>query len=147
FPEIQTYMGQGIDDAVATVRFDVTPAGFHAQVLSPRGRVFVEPYSKADPSLYMSYYTRDYPRPAVPYRSLTRQESSDMLNGPSMSEGTGTPGRGERRTTATLPRVAEAAGGLVETAAPPPPLALATYRLAVGATGEYTQTQGGTKTG
>ena len=34
YPGIKTYIGRGITDASATIRFDVTPAGFHAMVTS-----------------------------------------------------------------------------------------------------------------
>jgi hypothetical protein len=35
YPEIRTYLGQGLDNPAATARFDVTPQGLHAQVFAP----------------------------------------------------------------------------------------------------------------
>ncbi|HQI42196.1 MAG TPA: M12 family metallo-peptidase [Ignavibacteriaceae bacterium] len=60
FPEIRTYTGQGIDDPFATLKFDFTSLGFHAQILSPNGRVFIDPYSLQDIENYISYYTKDF---------------------------------------------------------------------------------------
>jgi len=65
-PEIRTFVGQGIDDSAATVRFDITPLGFHAQVLVPasgdaRGRqsFFIEPAARTDTTNYISYAASD----------------------------------------------------------------------------------------
>jgi hypothetical protein len=59
FPEIKTYVGQGIDDGTANVRLDLTPQGFHASVISAYGSFYIDPYSKNDVTNYISYYRKD----------------------------------------------------------------------------------------
>lgn len=114
FPEIKTYQGQGIDDPTATTRFDLTPKGFHAIVLSDSGTVYVDPYAKSD-SEYISYYKRDYHRVDEPFECLF--ESDDQP---------------ELQSSGITPKVVTNAG------------TLRTYRLAMAATAEYTAFQGGT---
>src|SRR5512135_2601388 len=58
-PEIKTFSGRGIDDPAATIRFDLTPLGFHASVRSPAGGWYIDPYYQLDDSLYASYFGRD----------------------------------------------------------------------------------------
>jgi len=59
YPNIKTYLGQGIDDRTASVRFDITQHGFHAMILSVQGSVFIDPYSKGDTEYYISYYKKN----------------------------------------------------------------------------------------
>ncbi len=119
FPGIGTYAGLGLDDPYATIRLDWTRHGFHAQVLSPRGSVYVDPYWRGDDEHYVSYFRRDYVKAgdAEPFRCHARHGA-----GPS---------------PAPTPLAAGAAAG-----PGPSPLqsggTLLTYRLAVATTGEYT---------
>ncbi len=59
FPLIKTYRGVGIDDPFASAVFDYTYQGFHAQVRSPSGTFFIDPYYHLDTSVYASYYRSD----------------------------------------------------------------------------------------
>jgi hypothetical protein len=61
-PLIKTYRAQGVDDPAATARFGLTPAGFHAIVLSPSGTFYIDPYRRGDVVNHISYFKRDYPR-------------------------------------------------------------------------------------
>jgi hypothetical protein len=114
FPELKTYSGQGIDDPAATVRFDVMPAGCHAQILSPNGTVYIDPARRGDSTLHLAYYKGDASRGAEQFQCLTPNGDNAGL-------------------------FAAAASGSVRSGA-----TLRTFRLAVAATGEYTMFHGGT---
>jgi hypothetical protein len=58
-PDIKTYAGRGIDDKAATIRFDLTPLGFHASVRGPSGIWYIDPFYHLDQSVYISYFGRD----------------------------------------------------------------------------------------
>jgi len=113
FPEIKTYRGQGIDDPAATVRFDLTPVGFHAQILSPRGAVYVEPYLRGNTNLHAVYARRDYKASAPEFQCLTSSSA------------------------AAAPKPAAGASLVISSGN------LRTYRLACAATAEYTAYFGG----
>lgn len=115
FPEITTYIGYGIDDASAVARLDLTPAGFHAMILSHGDTVFIDPYSTDNTINYISYRRSDYPKPAdKQFVELTAEAPQAGVLAQVAGDG-------------------RSAGG-----------ALRTYRLAVAATGEYTAFSGGT---
>ncbi|HRH49353.1 MAG TPA: zinc-dependent metalloprotease family protein [Panacibacter sp.] len=48
YPSIKSYVGQGINNPSSTIRFDITPSGFHAMVTSVnRPTFYVNPLDKA----------------------------------------------------------------------------------------------------
>ena len=115
FPMIKTYRGQGLDDPSATIDFDVTPRGFRAQVLSAKGRWYIDPVSRDDTQHYSAYYARHL-------KAMHRWACAQM-DEPLFDKADGV------NDGATLLRAGPT---------------LRTYRMAVGATGEYTQFHGGT---
>ncbi|HEX5735104.1 MAG TPA: zinc-dependent metalloprotease family protein [Blastocatellia bacterium] len=110
FPEIRTFLGQGIDDPTATMRFDWTPAGLHAMVLSASETFYVDPYAKGDTDYYITYYKKDVLQGPSPLRCFNEDNSK-----------TGAP-------ELLSPSPSAFSNGAV----------LRTYRMAVAATGEYT---------
>ncbi|MEO6669877.1 MAG: reprolysin-like metallopeptidase [Ferruginibacter sp.] len=115
FPEIKTFLGQGIDDPYATVRFDYTGFGFHAQVLSVHGNVYIDPFARGDVNNYISYYARE-----------NKKEDPWVCQ---VKENAGSKGPG---------------GTNVVPVGPCRGTQLNTYRLAVACTGEYAVAVGGT---
>ena len=56
---VHTFAGQGIDDLYATIRFDFSKYGFHAQILTPNGDYFIDPYARSETKKYISYFRVD----------------------------------------------------------------------------------------
>ena len=116
FPEIRTYVGQGLDRPESTVRLDTTVHGFHAQVLSTDGTVFIDPASKGETTHYASYWKRDFAKTAPAFECLT-DEKSAVPAGNLAADGS----------------VLNRAGSIRRT-----------YRLTMSTTGEFTLANGGT---
>ncbi|MBK9963558.1 MAG: IPT/TIG domain-containing protein [Holophagales bacterium] len=118
FPEIRTFRGEGVDDPTASVRFDVSPRGFSAMVLSAFGAWYVDPWSRDKPGVVASYHRRD---------ALRDPENVFRCEGPPKEEGLEEPALRSVRSEpgpAYLP--------LLSTGP-----TLKTYRLALATTGEY----------
>jgi hypothetical protein len=113
FPEIKTYMGQGIDEPGATTRLDWMPTGFHAIVLSKDGTILIEPKNANDPENHIVYFQHDVAGASF---------KCDV-----------TGGEQEMAMTRRSPNTPAVISGTT----------LKTYRLAAAATAEYTQTYGG----
>jgi len=121
FPEIQTYAGQGIDNPASTIQLDMTPQGFHAQVISPSGTYYVDPYSNI-PSDFYTVYSKGTAKVDTGFREF--EVDLPGLKGDGSSNGNGVSNGGSVQSRSGTH--------------------LRTYRLAVGATGEYTRFHGGT---
>ncbi|HET9529452.1 MAG TPA: zinc-dependent metalloprotease family protein, partial [Blastocatellia bacterium] len=118
FPGIKTYKGQGLDDPTAITRFGWTTLGFHAIVFSSRGTVYIDPYTRGDLDNYISYFKRDYLKEEKEFSCILIDEQPEP----------------DGRDSQIMPSVMNGQ-------------TLRTIRLAVAATGEYTQFYGGTVAG
>lgn len=58
FPDIKSYVGVAVNDKFSTVRFSTTRFGVHAMILSPKGTVYIDPYT-ADLNHYMVYRKKE----------------------------------------------------------------------------------------
>lgn len=116
-PGVKTWAGQGIDDPTATLRMDITPQGFHAQILAAEGSYSIDPYTKGDTTFYAAYERRDL-----------RDRALDQW------VCLGSPRSGIQPVLlADEPDVQNRSGTFLQT-----------YRTCVAATGEYTSFHGGT---
>ena len=118
YPEIQTYSGYDLDNPANTVRFDLTPHGFHAMAFTQEfGTVYIDPYSFQKKGYYMVYRKMDF-------QPIAGKEFVCGVAGKAVDTGKFKPQR----------RMGTAYGDCTKR----------TYRFAVGATGEYTTFHGGT---
>ncbi len=120
FPQIRTYDAISIDNKGEHGKIDVTQRGFHAMIFSPkRTTFFIDPYQREDVKHYLVYYKKDF---------KTNQTIDCGVKGIADDIHDGKKFKGPNDKTL----------GTCD---------LRTYRLALAATGEYTQYHGGTVPG
>ncbi|MDH5711234.1 MAG: M12 family metallo-peptidase, partial [Gammaproteobacteria bacterium] len=121
FPQIKTYRAIATNDASINGRLDIGPNGFHGYLFTPGGEVFIDPVVVSGQQEYYSYYKHDYV-------SNAKKEFSCGVQGKSSNATSGATSPLAEFKTAEF--VAAARTGLNE---------FISYRIAVAATGEYTQ--------
>jgi len=61
FPDINTYVGQGVDNPTEIIRFSITSQGLHTMTFSTKqGTEYIDPYTKTG-NIYIVYAKRDLP--------------------------------------------------------------------------------------
>lgn len=112
-----TWAGENVENPSEIVRLDKTIKGLHAMVLSPEEAVFIDPYHRNTIDEYISYYKKDF----VTHKTYSCVvENALPVDHSAALKGGGNASVGDE---------------------------LRTYRLAVSATGEYTNYHDGTVIG
>jgi hypothetical protein len=115
YPDIKSYIGQGVENPAALVYFSFSPLGLHSMMANPdRSAVFIEPYT-TDLSVYTVYKKSDKAA------SLGKFECKVIAGAQAEIQ----------NTVAVRPNADDGQ--------------LRNYRLALSVTGEYTAYFGGTK--
>ncbi|MDE0939534.1 MAG: M12 family metallo-peptidase, partial [Pirellulales bacterium] len=150
FPTIETFAGRGIDDPTASVRLDLTPQGFHAQVLSSQSTYYVDPFYhlQAD-GPYVSYFKTDALRDPQDNFSCFVQDIGIENSHEHDAEEQHLENRAITVSAGSDLQVDSVTSGLSTRNTKIGPLLshgtqLRTYDLAVASTGEYTAYHGGT---
>ena len=80
YPEIKSYVGEGIDNPTSTVYFSISPLGLQTMTLGPdRPAVFIEPYT-TDLSTYAVYKKTDKVASLNKFECKVIQEVADDAN-------------------------------------------------------------------
>lgn len=124
YPQIRAYEGEATDDSGDTIRFEVSPMGFRAQVMSDSGWWYVDPRAIGDNSFYLSYYKDDLRNP------------TEWIEDPAIAEYMAKADEYAQHNHDAAKAALRANGDQ-----------LRTYRLAVSADDTYTAFNGGTVAG
>ncbi len=139
FPEIQVYLGQGIDNPSSTVRFDLTPQGFHAMILKTGESIFIDPFNPGDLHHCISYTKSSfYANNTTDGWSCGVEENSDLTTPPASKNGGKEVLRMGPQNSPQFKASQQATSNGTT---------LRTYRLALACTGEYASYHGGTTLG
>lgn len=122
FPEIQTYIGQGLDDPTATLQLSINQKGLFAQILSAHGDFYIDPFQVNDSAHYVVYWRRGMGDTGKRYRCETDGLEVGAHSAADHDDG----------------------GKSLPTPFNPAGTSLRTYRLAMVSTSSYTNAFGGT---
>src|SRR5690554_3554192 len=135
YPEIRTFTGQGTrDNAYATLKMDITPHGFHAQVLAYGKSFFIDPYAPGETEVYISYSRSSFYQNTDKVMPPCSPQQSPVEPVPHDQQPVKEKRQNDFKSEKTIP------GGILKTTSG---TALRTYRLALACTGEYAQYHGG----
>lgn len=115
YPEIKTYTGYAVHNPSIILKMDVTYQGLHGYIVSPNSIYAIDPYHNKTTDFYVVYDKKDYQRNADAFECLNDDNNKNF----------------KLNENHTLQKAQ-------------PACALREYRVAVNATGEYTQFHGGT---
>lgn len=111
FPQIRTFAGSADGAPEVQGRFDLSPRGLRGMILSPQGRIFIDPLRRGDAVRHQVYWSRDLPaRLRAPDRVIPNPDTA-------FAEATR-----QAATAVGGPRIGRK---------------LTTYRLGLATTGEY----------
>jgi hypothetical protein len=122
YPEIRTFLGSGITDPSSQIFIDFTLQGFHAQILSEKGSVYIDPVFQNETRFYMCYERKN----------LRKLEKGIFNCG--ISEKEFEKGEIDKSNGSNPPNSALTVSGTTRR----------TYRLAMATTAEYSIFHGGT---
>jgi hypothetical protein len=113
FPEIRSYIGQGVDDPAANIALDFSPLGFRAQILAPDGKSWsIDPYTRDLWSEYACYEIRHLFR-TEPWHCHVSEEIENLPVNPYADRATGQTLRTYRLAVAAVPSYTNFFGGTV----------------------------------
>ena len=128
FPEIQVFLGQGIDSPSSTVRFDLTPQGFHAMILASGETIYIDPFNPGDLGKCICYTKSSFYSNNESDWVCEVDEKSDLTTPPHVEKNKEVQIMGLQKSSSATPNGTT----------------LRTYRLALACTGEYASFHGGT---
>ena len=141
YPEIQVFVGQGIDNPSAVVRFDITPQGFHAMILRSESTVYIDPFTSGDLTKCISYTKKSF------YETTDKQLEGCVVKEGHLGEVTPKSINAVHTPESVKSKPEVLQMGIQKSMMVSNGSTLRTYRLALACTGEYAQYHGGTVAG
>lgn len=125
YPNIRAYKGKNLDQAGSYIRIAVSPKGVHAAIHTTDGQILIAPYAVGTASYYLTYHARHRQSDPSTHQcgfEMDNANQESMMNSWGISED-------------DLVASTHSAGGPVE---------MRQFRMALGASGEYSESHGGT---